>query len=75
MRGIAGHFSDRFVRPIIGFVFDLTGAIYSVGGCRFEIPVHLTDRTIVLRFCLEATKQVNESWFGDFCELMTALLN
>jgi hypothetical protein len=40
MRSIAGHFSDRFVRPIIGFVFDLTGAVYSVDGCRFEIPVH-----------------------------------
>ncbi len=39
-----GRFSGRFIRPAIGFGFDLTGAIYRVDGCRFEIPVHLTDR-------------------------------
>jgi FkbM family methyltransferase len=52
MRGIAGHFSSRFVRPTIGFVFDLTGAIYSVDRCRFEIPVHLTDRNYRSAFLL-----------------------
>ena len=39
-----GYFSDRFIRPVIGFGFDLTGSIYRVDRCRFEIPVHLTDR-------------------------------
>jgi hypothetical protein len=52
MRSIAGHFSGRFIRPLIGFVFDLTGAIYSVDGCRFEIPVHLTDRNYRSAFLL-----------------------
>ena len=41
---LAGHFSGRFIRPVIGFGFDLTGSIYRVDGCLFEIPVHLTDR-------------------------------
>src|ERR1700722_6435882 len=44
LRSLAGHFSGRFIRPVIGFGFDLTGAIYKVDGCRFKIPVHLTDR-------------------------------
>jgi hypothetical protein len=44
LRSRAGHFSGRFIRPAIGFGFDLTGSIYRVGGCQFEIPVHLTDR-------------------------------
>jgi FkbM family methyltransferase len=44
LRSLAGHFSGRFIRPIIGFGFDLRGAIYKVDGCRFKIPVHLTDR-------------------------------
>jgi FkbM family methyltransferase len=44
VRDLAGHFSGRFIRPIIGFGFDLTGAIYRVDGCRFEIPIHMTDR-------------------------------
>lgn len=44
LRCLLGHFSGRFVRPIIGLGFDLSGAIYRVDGCRFEIPVHLTDR-------------------------------
>jgi FkbM family methyltransferase len=41
---LADNFSDRFIRPVIGFGFDLTGSIYRVDGCLFEIPVHLTDR-------------------------------
>ena len=44
LRKLAGYFSGRFIRPLIGFCFDLTGAIYRVDRCRFEIPVHLTDR-------------------------------
>jgi FkbM family methyltransferase len=44
LRSRAGHFSGRYLRPAIGFGFDLTGAVYRVDGCRFEIPVHLTDR-------------------------------
>lgn len=52
LRSLAGHFSDRFIRPVIGFGFDLTGSIYRVGGCRFEIPVHLTDRNYRSAFVL-----------------------
>jgi FkbM family methyltransferase len=44
MRSLTGHFSGRFIRPVIGFGFDLTGAVYRVDKCRFEIPVDLTDR-------------------------------
>lgn len=44
LRRLLGKFSGRFIRPVIGFGFDLSGAIYRVDGCRFEIPVHLTDR-------------------------------
>jgi hypothetical protein len=44
VRRLAGHLSGRFIRPIVGFGFDLTGAIYRVDGCRFEIPVNMTDR-------------------------------
>ena len=41
---LAGRFSGCFIRPIFGFGFDLAGSIYRVGGCEFEIPLHLTDR-------------------------------
>jgi FkbM family methyltransferase len=44
LRSRAGHFSGRYIRPAIGFGFDLTGAVYRVDGCRFKIPLHLTDR-------------------------------
>lgn len=50
LRSLAGHFSGRFIRPVVGFGFDLTGAIYRVDGCRFEIPVHLTDRNYLSAF-------------------------
>jgi FkbM family methyltransferase len=38
------HWSARFIRPLFGFGFDLTGAVYRIDGCQFEIPIHLTDR-------------------------------
>jgi FkbM family methyltransferase len=41
---LAGHFSGCIIRPIFGFGFDLAGSIYRVDGCKFEIPVSLTDR-------------------------------
>jgi len=44
LRSQAGHFSGRYIRPAIGLGFDLTGSVYRVDGCQFEIPVHLTDR-------------------------------
>src|SRR5260370_5789210 len=44
LRNLAGHFAGRFIRSVIGFGFDLTGSIYRVDGCLFNIPVHLTDR-------------------------------
>jgi len=52
LRSLEGHFSARFIRPVIGFGFDLTGSIYRVDGCRFEIPVHLTDRNYRSAFVL-----------------------
>src|SRR5260370_15394982 len=52
LRSLEGHFSGRFNRPVIGFGFDLTGSIYRVDGCRFEIPVHLTDRNYRSAFVL-----------------------
>jgi FkbM family methyltransferase len=52
IRGLVNHFSSRFIRPVIGFGFDLAGGIYRVEGCRFEIPVRLTDRTYRSAFVL-----------------------
>jgi FkbM family methyltransferase len=52
MRSLANHFSIRFIRPMIGFGFDLAGAIYRVEGCQFEIPIHLTDRIYRSAFVL-----------------------
>jgi len=59
-RRLLGHFSGRFIRPVIGLIFDLSGAIYRVDGCQFEIPVFLTDRNYRSAFVLgeyEATER------------------
>ena len=52
IRSLANHFSIRFIRPVIGFGFDLAGATYRVEGCQFEIPVRLTDRLYRSAFVL-----------------------
>jgi FkbM family methyltransferase len=52
LKRLPGHFSGRFIRPLIGFGFDLSGGIYRVDGCQFEIPVHLTDRNYRSAFVL-----------------------
>jgi len=52
LRSLPGHFSGRFIRPIIGFGFDVSGGIYRIDGCQFEIPVHLTDRNFRSAFVL-----------------------
>ena len=52
LRRLLSQFSGRYIRPIIGLVFDLSGAVYRVDGCRFEIPTHLTDRNYRSAFVL-----------------------
>ena len=51
-RRLLGHFSGRFIRPVIGLIFDLRGAIYRVDGCQFQIPVFCTDRNYRSAFML-----------------------
>ena len=52
LRRLPGHFLGRFIRPIIGFGFDVSGGIYRIDGCQFQIPVHLTDRNFRSAFVL-----------------------
>lgn len=52
LQRLPGHFSGRFIRPIIGFGFDVSGGIYRIDGCQFEIPVNLTDRNFRSAFVL-----------------------
>jgi hypothetical protein len=64
----AGHFSGRYIRPIIGFCFDLAGAIYRVDGCRFKIPAHLTDRNYRSAFVLDEYEKGERELIRSFIE-------
>jgi FkbM family methyltransferase len=68
LRSVAGHFSGRFFRPVIGFYFDLTGDIYRVDGCRFKIPTHLTDRNYRSAFVLGEYEKVERKLISNFIE-------
>jgi FkbM family methyltransferase len=41
---VLGRFREKVIMPLQGAIFDLTGSIFRVEGCRFSIPRDVTTR-------------------------------
>src|SRR5690349_11685444 len=54
---VAGYIQHGWVRPIQGWLFDLSGGRFKADGCVFEIPREMTTRTY--RSCF---------WSGEYEE-------
>jgi FkbM family methyltransferase len=42
---LAGKFSEELIRPIEGFIFDISGGRFYADGCKFVIPTEITTRS------------------------------
>lgn len=49
LRDFAGRwyfwFHERFIRPVLGLLFDMLGGHFHVDGCKIEVPKDLTTRS------------------------------
>jgi FkbM family methyltransferase len=71
---LAGKASEKIVRPLGGFFFDLRGGRFCADGCRFEIPKELTSRSFRSCFLLGEYEADERRLVQKFIEAGDAVL-